>query len=160
MQLGGHAYFLMSFYLESCTSIYPDAMSQWIQQWVCIKFCANLGKSLMESLAMIRQMFGKKAWAIHGKSNDIKGTVHTEFVLAGQTVNSANYCDVLLWLCEDFVPNFGKKRTACCIMMTHYLTLPYSPGNFWPTTTWLLSSTHTTRLTWPLASFLHIPSLR
>jgi hypothetical protein len=26
---------------------------------------------------------------------DIKGTVHKEFVLAGQTTNSAYYCDVL-----------------------------------------------------------------
>jgi hypothetical protein len=26
---------------------------------------------------------------------DIKGIIHKEFVLAGQTVNSAYYCDVL-----------------------------------------------------------------
>jgi hypothetical protein len=31
---------------------------------------------------------------------DIKGIVHKEFVLAGQTVNSASYCDVLWQLIE------------------------------------------------------------
>jgi hypothetical protein len=44
---------------------------------------------------------------------DTKGIVHREFVPASQTVNSANYCDVLRRLrnmCEDFVPNFGDKR--------------------------------------------------
>jgi hypothetical protein len=55
----------------------------------------------------------KKAWAVQGKSKltetekaskvksmliiffDIKGIVHKEFALAGQTVNSGHYCDVL-----------------------------------------------------------------
>jgi hypothetical protein len=32
---------------------------------------------------------------------DIKGIVHKEFVLAGQTVNSAYYCHILRRLCED-----------------------------------------------------------
>jgi hypothetical protein len=32
---------------------------------------------------------------------DIKGTVHKEFILAGQTENFAYYCDVLRRLCEN-----------------------------------------------------------
>jgi hypothetical protein len=32
---------------------------------------------------------------------DIKGIVHKEFILAGQTVNSAYYCEVLQRLCEN-----------------------------------------------------------
>jgi hypothetical protein len=32
-------------------------------------------------------------------------------------------------MCKDFAPNFGDKRTGCCIT-THCLTLPFSPGNF------------------------------
>jgi hypothetical protein len=28
-------------------------------------------------------------------------------------------------MCEDFTPNFGDKRTGCCITTTHFLTLPY-----------------------------------
>jgi hypothetical protein len=32
---------------------------------------------------------------------DIKGILHKAFVLAGQTVNSAYYCEVLLRLCEN-----------------------------------------------------------
>jgi hypothetical protein len=64
---------------------------------------------------------------------DIKGTVHREFFLAGQTVNFAYYRDVLwclrkMW--EDFALNIGDKRTGCCIMTTHCLTLPFSPGTF------------------------------
>jgi hypothetical protein len=34
---------------------------------------------------------------------DIKGTVHKEFVVAGQTVNSAYCCDALWQLCEKAV---------------------------------------------------------
>jgi hypothetical protein len=33
-------------------------------------------------------------------------------------------------MCEDFVLNFGDKRTGCYITTTHCLTLPFSPGNF------------------------------
>jgi uncharacterized OsmC-like protein len=32
---------------------------------------------------------------------DIKGSVHKEFILAGQTVNSAHYCSVLQRLHEN-----------------------------------------------------------
>jgi hypothetical protein len=75
----------------------------------------------METLAMIRQTFHKKARAIHGhligmlkltetgkgeqaeskgKSMiitffDIKAIVPKEFILAGLTVSSAYYCDIL-----------------------------------------------------------------
>jgi hypothetical protein len=63
---------------------------------------------------------------------DIKGIVYKEFVLTGQTVNSAYYCNVLWQLRENlrgFAWNFGYKRIGCCIMTTHCLTLPFSPGN-------------------------------
>jgi hypothetical protein len=46
---------------------------------------------------------------------DIKGIVQKKFVLAGRTVNSAYYCDVL-WLlpdmCKDFAPKSGEKEMA------------------------------------------------
>jgi hypothetical protein len=54
---------------------------------------------------------------------DIKGSVHKEFILAGQTVNSAYYCNILWQLHE-----LGDKRTGCCITTTHRLTLPFSAG--------------------------------
>jgi hypothetical protein len=38
---------------------------------------------------------------------DIKGTVHKEFILEGQPVISAYYCDCM-WLCEDVALNFGN----------------------------------------------------
>jgi hypothetical protein len=50
----------------------------------------------------------KKARQLKSKVNsvlitffDIKGSVHKEFVLAGQTVNSEYYCDVLRRLREN-----------------------------------------------------------
>jgi hypothetical protein len=59
----------------------------------------------------------------------IKGIVHKEFILEGQTVNSAYYCDVL-WQYKGFTLNFGDKGTGCCITTMHPLTLPFSPWNF------------------------------
>jgi hypothetical protein len=32
-------------------------------------------------------------------------------------------------MCEDFAPNFGDKRSGCCIT-THRLTFPFPPVNF------------------------------
>jgi hypothetical protein len=55
---------------------------------------------------------------------------------------------ILLWSFTGtvwiFAPNFGDKRTGCWIMIKHHLTFPFSPGNFWPQTTWLSSPTHPT----------------
>jgi hypothetical protein len=49
-------------------------------------------------------------------------------------------------MCKDFALNFDDKRTGCCVMTTHCLTLPFLPGNFLPKTTWLLSPTDPTLL--------------
>jgi hypothetical protein len=61
---------------------------------------------------------------------DIKGNVDEEFVLAGQTVSSAYFCDVsqqLCETCEDIAPNFGYRRTGYCVTTMHHLTLPDPP---------------------------------
>jgi hypothetical protein len=76
-----------------------------------------------------------------------------------QAKQSISYTTVMFYgdcmkICEDLAPNCGCERTGCCITTTHSLTFPFSPGNFWPKTTWLLSSTHPTRPTWPPATFL------
>jgi hypothetical protein len=52
--------------------------------------------------------------------SDIKGIVHKEFVLAGQTVNLAYDW---MKICEDFAQNYSDKRTGRCITTTHRLTL-------------------------------------
>jgi hypothetical protein len=51
MQLNGRADFLLSFIWSHVSG------SQCIQQQMYIKFCANLRKSVMETLAMTRQAF-------------------------------------------------------------------------------------------------------
>jgi hypothetical protein len=33
-------------------------------------------------------------------------------------------------MCEDFVKNFGDKRSGCFITTTHRLTCHFPPGNF------------------------------
>jgi hypothetical protein len=43
---------------------------------------------------------------------NIKGIVHKEFILAGQTVNSANYCDILQQLHEILPQTLVTKQLA------------------------------------------------
>jgi hypothetical protein len=33
-------------------------------------------------------------------------------------------------MCNGFAPNFGKKRTGCCIVTMHRHTLSFSQGTF------------------------------
>jgi hypothetical protein len=66
--------------------------------------------------------------------DNIKGIIHKKFALACQTVNSAYYCDVLWQLRENMqrlCPRLWRqKRTDCCIMIKHHLTLPFHQGIF------------------------------
>jgi hypothetical protein len=64
---------------------------------------------------------------------DIKGVVHKEFILAGQIVKSAYYCEFLWRLHENMRrlhPELWRQKNWRCITTTNRLTLPFSPGIF------------------------------
>jgi hypothetical protein len=87
----------------------------------------------MEKSKLTETKKAKQVKSILIISSDIKGIVHKELVLAGQTVNSTYYFDVygdFVKMCKDFTLNFGDTGAGCCIVTIHCLTLTFSPGNF------------------------------
>jgi hypothetical protein len=54
----------------------------------------------------------------------IKGIVHKEFILAGQSIPHTT----MVFNGQDFILNFGDKLTGCCITTMQRLTLPSVPG--------------------------------
>jgi hypothetical protein len=115
----------------------------------------------------------KKAGAVHGYLDDMLGSGRRQvkimliiFFLTStglftknpslQTKQSIPHITVTFYgdcmkKWEGIAPNFGNKRTGYCIMTTHYLTLPFSSGNFWP---------KTTRLSSPLTILFCFPNWR
>jgi hypothetical protein len=162
----GWTCWLLSFHFKSF--ILPDAISQWMRQRSTNRFCANLRKSTMETLAVIRREFREEdvshiwvfkwhAWFRQtGKKkarqvkNKVKNMLLSFFDIKEMFTENSSwqakrsiphttvtfYSDCLK-MCEDFTPNFGDKRTGCCILTMHCLTLSFSPGNFWPKIVWL-----------------------
>jgi hypothetical protein len=63
--------------------------------------------------------------------------------LAGQSIplTIVTFYGECMKMCEDSAPNFGDKRTVCCVT-THRLVPPFSSGNFRPRITWLSSPSH------------------
>jgi hypothetical protein len=43
---------------------------------------------------------------------------------------------ILLWRFTASAWKCGYRIPGCCIATTHHLTLPFTPGNFWPRTKW------------------------
>jgi hypothetical protein len=91
--------------------MWPDAISRWIRQRKGIKFCANLGKMCYGGIGNdYTSVRGSKHESYTGSPNSprtemarqvksevksvliiffyIKGVVHKQFILEGQTVNS------------------------------------------------------------------------
>jgi hypothetical protein len=137
---------LTSFYLESC--IRPDVISHWIRQRKSFTFCVNVGRSETGSLEMVRQAFGAESMSrIRTVRTYRRLTRHTagkksracsSFPSISRGLFTRNsswqaiqsvahttvklHCDFVK-MCEDFTPNFGDKKTGCCITTTHRLTL-------------------------------------
>jgi hypothetical protein len=78
-------------------------------------------KSKVKSMLMI--LFDIKGLLAKNSSWQAKQSIpHTTVTLYGECVK----------ICKDFAPNFGNKRTGCCLMTMQHLALPFSPGNFLP----------------------------
>jgi hypothetical protein len=138
-----------SFHLELC--IWNDVISWWIRQKNSFKFFAN-PRSAAETLAMVRQAFGKKRTSSSNSSRPRKARqvkskvksmliiffhtkehVHKEFVLEAKQSfphTIVKFYGDWVTMCKDFAPKFGDKRTGCCIMTTHRFTLPFQVLNF------------------------------
>jgi hypothetical protein len=135
--------------MESC--IRSDVVLRWIWQRVCMKFCVHLGKGVIETTAIFRQAFMdhslNHARAFEWKSKLTKTEKWWDRWICSGRPNS-QFC-IPLWLHEMykvFTLNTDYKRTGCCITIVYSLTLPFLPGNVWPKTAWLLTSTHSTCL--------------
>jgi hypothetical protein len=144
--------FFMSLYLESC--MWPDEISWWIRHRNSIRFCVNLRKIVMETLAIIRQVLREesmnRAW-IAQTYNFLWHQGYCSRWICPSRPNS-QFC-ILLWhfmatawkkTCRDFAPIFSNKRTGYNITIRHCLTLPFSPK-----TTWLLAPTRPPILCFP-----------
>jgi hypothetical protein len=60
---------------------------------------------------------------------DIKGIVHKEILLAGQTISAAYYCNILRRLPENvrrLLPELWRQKK----WLLHHDNAPFSPGNF------------------------------
>jgi hypothetical protein len=93
---------------------------------------------------------GKKAWAVHGKCKHTeteegeKGEERSQKHAPGRPNSQFR---ILLW---NFTATAWKcEKTSTRNLATKQPTLPFTPGKFWPKTTWLLSPTHPTFLCFP-----------
>jgi hypothetical protein len=61
---------------------------------------------------------------------DVRGIVHKEFVMAGQIVNSAYYCDVYndcMKMCKDFAPSHSSFFTGKFLTKNNTTVIPHPP---------------------------------
>jgi hypothetical protein len=135
---------------------WPAAISRCIRQRACIQFCTNLGNCVVETLAVIKQAFGKESrkrrvhthrdrqrrgrWRAKTRACSLfsltwrglftnNSSCHTKESISYTIVTFYGEC---VKICDDFEPNFSDKRTGCSVTTTHRLTIPISPKSFWP----------------------------
>jgi hypothetical protein len=129
--------------------IWPDGISRWIWQRNSFKFCKDLGNVRRRPWKCIDNLSGKKVWPVHWKSK-LTETEKARWVKSkvksmlfhsvwhqsdcskrfrpGKPKQSIPRATVTFYgdsvkMCSDFAPNFGDKRTGCCITTTRRLTL-------------------------------------
>jgi hypothetical protein len=132
---------MLVFYVLLFGGIWPDVILRWIRQWwirqwVCINLCANFGKSVTETLAMIRQAFREESMShtsvfeLHVQTYQDQKRQHSWWRgmptknLYWHAKQSVPHTTVIFYgdcmkIWKDFTLNFGDKRSGCCIMTTH-----------------------------------------
>jgi hypothetical protein len=84
--------------------------------------------SLLNVLVQIANKMGSKKNSLTSRGLFTKNSSwQAEQSIPHTALTFCGYCKKI---CEDFSPNFGDKRTGCCITTTHSLTRPFSAGNF------------------------------
>jgi hypothetical protein len=127
-----------------------------------MQFCANLVKSATETLATIKQAFGKKTWAVHGKSKARQVKRKIKRVLI-----------TFPWHLEDCSQRIcpGRPKSTFRILqwlftVTRWKYSKLSPHEFCRQKNWLLhhdkapcSTSFTREFFWTKATWLSSPNL-
>jgi hypothetical protein len=95
-------WFFTPFHLESC--IWADTILFWIRQRNSIKFTTNLRKVRRRLWKWLDKTEKSETGEEQSQEHGYHFLWHRgsqKFVLAVQTVNSAYYCDFLIWMSEN-----------------------------------------------------------
>jgi hypothetical protein len=147
MQLGACADFLRPFVWSHVSGLMSFPTADQEQQYVIV--CEELCQIASDDVTFLSNVITGDEWWTYSYDRDkatilqmeseehiiffdIKGIVHKEFILAGQTVYSACYCDVL-WCLRESVQKLCPKLWRQKNWLLHHDNEPpntFPPGKF------------------------------